>query len=225
MAVLEEAGAGGEDGEGHEPGGNAGELPADGEHTEECRQRRDDGRDRGVTIRGTASRQGGQRDAPEVQWRLIEVGNLPHPGGQPESVAKRVLREQHHACLILEPDGTAAHRRGIDHRRRAQHDHEQHPLTSRQPMLRFQSTLDYLCPSPRLAATSRARLRQRARALVGTREGAGHGGHVRIEPKYPQAGKAERIPSRHWLGRESRSRPVASRRVRKRCDTPPSHRD
>src|SRR4030095_7470623 len=115
MTVLEEAGAGGEDGEGHEPGGNAGELPADGEHTEECRERRDDGRDRGVTIRGTASRQGGQRDAPEEQWRLVEVWNLPHPGGQPESVAKRVLREQHHACLILERDGAGGPRARREH--------------------------------------------------------------------------------------------------------------
>jgi hypothetical protein len=133
MAVLEEARTGGEDGESHEPGVNARELPSDGEHTEQGRDRCDDGRDRAVTIRGAASGQGGQRDAPEEQRRLVQVRHLPHPCRQPESVAKRVLRKQHHACLILEPDGATAHRHGIDHRRRAQQRHEQHPLTSRQP--------------------------------------------------------------------------------------------
>jgi len=137
MAVQEEARAGGEDGEGHEPGANAGELPSDGEHTEQGRQRRDDGRDRGVPIRGVAGGQSGQRDAPEEQGRLVEVRRVPHPGGQPEPVAKRVLREQDHARLVLEGDGATAHRHGIDDRRRAQQSHEPRPLTSRQPCCHF----------------------------------------------------------------------------------------
>ena len=132
MAVEVEARAAAKDGESEEPGLDAGHLPSDGEHTEKGRQGRDDGRDRGVTIGGVGCGQGGQRDAPEEQGRLVEVRRIPHAGRQPESVAKRVLREQDHACLVLDPDGSPAHRHGIDNRRCAQQGDEQHPLTSRQ---------------------------------------------------------------------------------------------
>src|SRR5690242_7347343 len=100
MAAQEETRTGREDGEGQEAGVDARELTSEDKNTEQGRQRRHDGGNRGVTIRDVARGQGSQGDAPEEERWLLEVRLIPHPSGQPEPVAKRVLREQGLARLV-----------------------------------------------------------------------------------------------------------------------------
>src|SRR5215467_4837297 len=107
MAAHEETGTGGEDGEGQEPRVSAGELTSEDKDTEQHGQRRHDGGNRGVTIRDMAGGHGSQGDAPEEERRLMELRLIPHSGGEPESVAKRVLREEGLARLVGNPDGAA----------------------------------------------------------------------------------------------------------------------
>ena len=119
--------------EGQETRVSAGELTPEEENTEQGCQRRHDGGNRGVTFRDVAGGHGDQGDAPEEERRLVEFRLIPHPSGEPEPVAKRVLREQGLARLVGNPNGAAAHRQGIDDGRRAEQRHEQHALPGRQP--------------------------------------------------------------------------------------------
>ena len=137
VAEEEEARTGGQHDERDESGVGPGEAPPDGEHAEQCRQRRGDRGDRGLAIRHAPGGPGAQRNGPEEQWRLVEVRRIAHSGRQSEPVAKRVLREQDHSSLVLVPERASADGHRVHDRGRAQQGHEQCPLTGRQPFERL----------------------------------------------------------------------------------------
>lgn len=100
MAADEEAGTGGKDGEGQESRVDARELTSQGKDPEQGHHCRHDGRERRVAAGDVAREQGRHGDAPEEQGWLVEVRLVPRSGGQPESMTKRVLRQQGLARLV-----------------------------------------------------------------------------------------------------------------------------